>query len=156
MINAWCLFTPSAKRKKCSTQIGIDLSPYSLTHLTRLLAQTLKDYFYQESSSCGELSMGTPYRCKFLYCLYNSPKLGNLRPMVLTLKKRLLHGMCTKARGKKKSRISNKTKTKKMPNWKNIVCRCWMGKLLTAVLSMPRHYRYKQCNEDELHILLVL
>lgn len=113
MINAWCLFTPSAKRKKCSTQIGIDLSPYSLTHLTRLLAQTLKDYFYQESSSRGELSMGTPYRCKFLYCLYNSPKLGNLRPMVLTLKKRLLHGMYTKARGKKKSRISNKTKTKK-------------------------------------------
>jgi len=29
MINARCLFTPSAKMKKCFTQIGIDLSPYS-------------------------------------------------------------------------------------------------------------------------------
>lgn len=87
MINAWCLFTPSAKRRKCFTQIEIDLSPYSLTHFTRLLAQTLKDYFYQGSGSHGELSVGTSDSCKFLYCVYNSPHLENLRPMALRYKK---------------------------------------------------------------------
>lgn len=59
MINALCLFTPSAKRKKGFTQIGIDLSPYFLTHFTRVLVQTLKDYFYQGSHSHGESSVGT-------------------------------------------------------------------------------------------------
>lgn len=115
MINAWCLFTPSAKRKKVFH-----------TDWNRLISILFNTFYKATGSNIKGLILSgilLPRRTVsgyslhmqvFILCL-QLPQTWKSKTHGITLKKDHLI-MCTQRQGKKFSRISNKTKKTQTQN----------------------------------------